>query len=61
MKRREFTLLGGTAVAWPVASREQERGRMPRVGILWHAANAAEEGPLFTELVGGFRALGYID
>jgi putative tryptophan/tyrosine transport system substrate-binding protein len=62
MKRREFiTLLGGATAAWPLAAGAQEKRRIPRVGVLWHAANAEEEGPLFTALVEGFRALGYID
>jgi putative tryptophan/tyrosine transport system substrate-binding protein len=34
---------------------------IPRVGVLWHAANIEEETPYFQSLIEGFGNLGYID
>jgi putative ABC transport system substrate-binding protein len=60
MRRREFiTLVGG--VALPRIARAQLGGKIPRVGYLWHAGSADEEGPLFTAAVEGFAKLGYVD
>jgi putative ABC transport system substrate-binding protein len=62
MRRREFiTLLGGTAAALPLPSRAQQRKAMPRVGVLWHAANAKQEEEYLGALTKAFHELGYFE
>ena len=62
LRRREFmTLLTSATAAWPLAAHAQQRSGISKVGVLWHAASAEEEGPLFKGLVEGFRALGYVE
>jgi putative tryptophan/tyrosine transport system substrate-binding protein len=61
MRRREFiTLLGGTAAAWPLPSRAQQR-KVKRVGVLWHAANAKQEEEYLGALTKAFHELGYFE
>src|SRR5215510_15678930 len=60
--RRGFmALLASATAAWPLAAHAQQRSGISKVGVLWHAANAEEEGPLFKGLLEGFRTLGYVE
>ena len=62
MRRRQFlTLLGSTFAAGPLVARAQQIPRIPRVGVLWHAGSAEEEGRYFTGLIDGLVELGYRD
>ena len=57
MKRREFvTLIGGMAVAWPLAARAQQRGKPARIGYL--SASSPPDNN-FQSFLAGMRALGY--
>jgi putative ABC transport system substrate-binding protein len=62
MRRREFiTLLSGIAAGWPFATRAQQRKPNPRVGVLWHAANAKQEEEYLGALTRAFHELGYFE
>ena len=50
MKRREFiSLLGGAAVAWPIAAQAQQAG-IPVVGVLYSGSSE-----MFSTLIAAFR------
>jgi putative tryptophan/tyrosine transport system substrate-binding protein len=63
MKRRDFiTLVGGAAVAWPLAARAQQPERVRRIGVLMYLAADDVEGQArlaaFTEAL---KQLGWSD
>ena len=62
IKRREFiTLLGGTAVAWPLAARAQQRAtKIPRIGFLAFSQEVATP-ELLNVFRAGLRERGYIE
>ena len=61
MKRREFiALLGGAAVAWPLAARAQQAASISRIGILWPGASLPAP-PRMESFRQGLRELGYVD
>ena len=61
MRRREFITLLGAAAAWPLAAGGRGNSGPQQLESLWHAASVEEEGALFSALIEGFRALGYVD
>jgi|SRR5215216_315589 len=61
MKRRQFiALLGGTTVAWPLAARAQQTGKLPTIGFLG-TATASTFGPWTAAFVQRLRELGWIE
>jgi putative tryptophan/tyrosine transport system substrate-binding protein len=57
MRRGEFiTLIGGAAVAWPLAARAQDTKRIPRIGVLWPNPPAT-----FEFMRQGLKERGYIE
>src|SRR6266702_1180675 len=55
MKRRQFITLLGGAVAWPLAARAQQPGKVYRLGVL------ADVTPALGGLFYGLRDLGYVE
>jgi putative tryptophan/tyrosine transport system substrate-binding protein len=61
VKRREFiTLLGGAAVAWPLAASAQQPGKLPTIGFL-NGATPSTQGQWVAALVQRLRELGWIE
>jgi putative ABC transport system substrate-binding protein len=61
--RRDFiTLLGGAAVAWPVAARAQQPDRMRRIGVLMHFSESHPAGRRYVaRFQRGLQELGWAD
>ena len=62
MKRREFiTLLGGAAVAWPLAARAQQAAKLPTIGYLGSEARPISQRAWAEAFVQRLRELGWIE
>ena len=62
MKRRDFTTLIATAVlVSPFKAYAQQVSKIPRIGVLWHAASAEEEAIYLGALRQGLKDLGYVE
>jgi putative ABC transport system substrate-binding protein len=60
MKRREFITLFGGAVAYPLAARAQQPGKLPTIGML-STGTALIWSPWIAAFVGRLRELGWTD
>jgi putative ABC transport system substrate-binding protein len=61
VRRREFITLLSGAAAWPLAARAQQPGKLPRIGVLWHAATAEDEKIPLSWIQQGLKDFGYVD
>jgi putative ABC transport system substrate-binding protein len=61
VRRREFiTLLSGAAIAWPLAGRAQQTGKLPTIGYLG-SGTPSTHGKWAAALVQRLRELGWVE
>src|ERR1700675_2741529 len=58
-RRQLIFLLGGAAIAWPLAGRAQQAGKVYRIGFLGDSPAASPE--LIEAFRQGLRDLGYVE
>jgi putative tryptophan/tyrosine transport system substrate-binding protein len=62
MRRREFfTLLGGAAIAWPLAARAEQSGRVRRIAVLMTSAEDSDGRHRLTAFQKALREHGWLD
>ena len=62
MRRRAFlAMLGVAAAACPLTTLAQRTTKIPRIGVLWHAANEQQEAIFLGALRKGLNELGYVE
>src|SRR6516225_2421211 len=59
MRRRDFLMAAGSAMAWPAAARAQQAGRLPTIGFL--GADPTGFAPWTAAFSARLRELGWID
>jgi putative tryptophan/tyrosine transport system substrate-binding protein len=61
MRRRDFiTMLGGSAVAWPLGARAQRAEKLPAIGLIGPNSTSVD-GPRIVPFVARLGELGWVE